>query len=489
MRKIASVIAALVVALSITNPLIAASPHFGNAGGIGSATSTYSAGEPTGGTYAINGSTGAATFGGILVTKGQTWNEPSVVDTTIGSVAPGNVIRNAAGNKLAYCPSLSCVPVTSGNVVHRVASALISTTTAYDAQAEEDTLAIATTINKGYSPPLTRSTAYTFDQTAVIGNAAYRATTAGTTAAASPPPGTHPSTFPFTYTDGGVTWLWVNDSAVVAKTALYNEVANVAGGGASWAQANNFILQSGHTPSFNINTELDFSNNSGKDCVLGVANCNGLFIAMQGTNKTTSGINLTGSGAGPLYGVNLSGIAANAAVEVDMSAPRGLALGVLIPTTFSIASIQDQSTSPYGVYLNGTYSNQAVYAGGTTSNSNGTGADQGQIIVSPNSGSSRLQLGYVFQAGVKEYGRIQSSNAVGSTPLVVQQGGGVTLFGPDGIQLLPTTVSALGTCNTSATGTIKYVSDAAAPAYNGTLTGGGAVKTLALCNGTNWTAH
>ena len=41
----------------------------------------------------------------------------------------------------------------------------------------------------------------------------------------------------------------------------------------------------------------------------------------------------------------------------------------------------------------------------------------------------------------------------------------------------------------SLAGTIAYVKDATAPSYNATLAGGGSVKTLALCNGTNWTAH
>ena len=57
------------------------------------------------------------------------------------------------------------------------------------------------------------------------------------------------------------------------------------------------------------------------------------------------------------------------------------------------------------------------------------------------------------------------------------------------VKITATTVASLGTCDASAAGTIKRVSDASAPAYNATLTGGGAVDTLAYCNGTNWTAH
>ncbi|MEB0249601.1 hypothetical protein QN344_05605, partial [Mucilaginibacter sp. 5B2] len=38
-------------------------------------------------------------------------------------------------------------------------------------------------------------------------------------------------------------------------------------------------------------------------------------------------------------------------------------------------------------------------------------------------------------------------------------------------------------------GAMAYVTDATAPTYNGTLTGGGTVKTVAVYNGTVWTAH
>ena len=53
----------------------------------------------------------------------------------------------------------------------------------------------------------------------------------------------------------------------------------------------------------------------------------------------------------------------------------------------------------------------------------------------------------------------------------------------------PYTVATLPTCNSGASGTIASVSDATSPTYNATLTGSGAVHTLAYCNGSNWTAH
>ena len=57
------------------------------------------------------------------------------------------------------------------------------------------------------------------------------------------------------------------------------------------------------------------------------------------------------------------------------------------------------------------------------------------------------------------------------------------------VHLAPYTVATLPTCNVSLQDLVGTVSDANAPAWNSTLTGGGSVRTLAYCNGTNWVAH
>jgi hypothetical protein len=69
------------------------------------------------------------------------------------------------------------------------------------------------------------------------------------------------------------------------------------------------------------------------------------------------------------------------------------------------------------------------------------------------------------------------------------KGAGTVQIASGGVQLPATTVGALATCTAALAGTIYYVTDASAPAYNVALTGGGAVKTLAMCNGAAWTAH
>lgn len=57
------------------------------------------------------------------------------------------------------------------------------------------------------------------------------------------------------------------------------------------------------------------------------------------------------------------------------------------------------------------------------------------------------------------------------------------------VQVPTYTVSTLPTCSGSLSGSVAYVTDATAPAYNSTLVGGGTVKTLAMCNASVWAAH
>lgn len=49
-----------------------------------------------------------------------------------------------------------------------------------------------------------------------------------------------------------------------------------------------------------------------------------------------------------------------------------------------------------------------------------------------------------------------------------------------------TTVSALPACNATTLGQMRAVSDATAPTYNGTLTGGGTVHVFTYCDGSAW---
>lgn len=56
------------------------------------------------------------------------------------------------------------------------------------------------------------------------------------------------------------------------------------------------------------------------------------------------------------------------------------------------------------------------------------------------------------------------------------------------VQITPTTVGGLGTCNGGAEGTIWSVTDALAPSFLVTIVGGGSTHSPVFCNGTNWVA-
>jgi hypothetical protein len=57
------------------------------------------------------------------------------------------------------------------------------------------------------------------------------------------------------------------------------------------------------------------------------------------------------------------------------------------------------------------------------------------------------------------------------------------------VTLRSSTVGALPTCNTGTEGYLYVVNDANSPTYNGTLSGGGVSRVLALCNSNVWKAH
>jgi len=107
-------------------------------------------------------------------------------------------------------------------------------------------------------------------------------------------------------------------------------------------------------------------------------------------------------------------------------------------------------------------------------------------------------LGYSFDSSVS--GQIGAANAYGVEGIAAgagriavygtASGGALSASFTGGAVLLPVyTVSTLPTCGAGLNGAAAYVTDATTPAYNATLTGGGAVRVLAICNGTNWTAH
>lgn len=115
MRKIFLFLAALT--FSLHAPAEAQGPKLGKNGGVGSATSTYSSGEPTGGTYAINGTTGAPTFTGPMTLNGPDgfWINPNPFPSS--SLPTGQVHRIKNRMQIGYATQTSgdfCFPARTG---------------------------------------------------------------------------------------------------------------------------------------------------------------------------------------------------------------------------------------------------------------------------------------------------------------------------------------------------------------------------------------
>jgi hypothetical protein len=65
----------------------------------------------------------------------------------------------------------------------------------------------------------------------------------------------------------------------------------------------------------------------------------------------------------------------------------------------------------------------------------------------------------------------------------------ISLTSGGSIKLAAVSVASLPTCNSELKDVVMAVTDAAAPAYNGPLTGGGTSSIPVFCNGVVWTAH
>lgn len=282
--------------------------------------------------------------------------QPGALNTAFAKIPNPNVILASPGNRIAFCPVLSCFE--SSPLVHQRASLLVSAESQVDGEAEEQTLAVTTTIKTGRVKAWAPNTAFAVGDNVEFQdarNAVYRAVQAGTSAAN----GTGPSGTGDSIADGTVRWRWINAAAINGKVGIYNEVSAQAGGGKGWAQANNFEMRPGHVPSFNVNTEFDFNNYSGVDCLIGVANCNNLYLRSHG-NKITSWINAEAPDTGnqvSYFGLWMHGsrLASDATIELNTTGLAGIRIGSFLPASYAQAGIVEQSTSPVGVQFSGTY--------------------------------------------------------------------------------------------------------------------------------------
>ena len=430
----------------------------------------------------------------------------SAIDLTQSQERTGNVVLQREGNSIAYCPALGCIP--GRDFDHMRTSQLVSSVTNADGEAEENTLSVNTLVRTGAAKPWRPETKYRVGdniklQGLVDGaerNDTYRATSNGTSGA-RPPAGKGRG-----IRNGTMTWDWINYGATNAKVGIYNSLDAVAGGsGSVWAQANNMRLSPGLDPVFAVNTELDLHNDSGVDCDVGRANCYGLYITPRG-DLSTAAVSIQTKGQAEndpalVWGLRMSSkdLARDALIELDASgAKRGIGINAFdmgavfteaeiranatAPRTLfvtgskSVAAIQDQSKAPTSLFVQGEKTTADVILSAT--------APKGIEISGSKSAYSVLDRA-TAPVGISLQGQYAEKQISG-------KGWGVS---PDGrvyassIKPAAYKVAGLPECGKERMDEIVVVTDARAPDYRAPLRGGGRERTLAFCDGSQWTSH
>lgn len=284
------------------------------------------------------------------------------IDKTFAGIKNPNVIMLGVGNRVSFCPSLSCIHGPSGDTVkaeyldHQRTSLLLSATTTTDAQVQEQTLAVTTTIGTGYAPPHKVRTHYNIGDNVTVGNAIYRATQAGTSGTTNALLGSRPARLPFIVSDGSVKWEWVNDAAIAAKVGSYFETNVIDGAGGAWGAAFNYHINTmPKAGQFFPGVEFDYANNSGHDCLLGVTDCTAIRVGLAGNAQVTHGLQITGDGSSTtgyssIWALRINGdkVASQSAIEIDAASPIGLGFGSsgIGGQSHSIATIQDVTVGP-----------------------------------------------------------------------------------------------------------------------------------------------
>lgn len=422
-----------------------------------------------------------------------------LVDLSLAGTFNPNAVMAAAGNRISFCPALSCVRGPYDNSVnpayfdHQRASLLVSSETNLGIEAEEQSLAVATTIKTGFVKSYAPNKAFSLGEETTVGFAAYRAIQAGTTSADSPPPGLRPNSLPFTYTDGTVVWRWINDTAIGAKAGIYNEVQAIEKAGGIWGQANNVQLMPGMTPTFAANLELDFANKSGKDCEIGVANCFGLWMYMGGTNKSTTGIYVSSSNTAAnnesftaFWAQRFAGerLASESNLEMNTTNSKsGISIGGFLPAQFTERAIFENSTAPISMQISGSKSVASIVDDATAPTAlNIAGTKSFAGIYEHSTTPAGITL-------VGTYSRAQiEGNGWNVSPAGIVTAAGANLTG----YLKPAsyTVASLPACNASGRGALASVSNAGGTiAYRQLIQGTGSATALVMCDGANWIYH
>jgi len=231
---------------------------------------------------------------------------------------------------------------------------------------------------------------------------------------------------------------------------------------------------------------------STSDSVVTVNAATGVLYRRAFPSSGGSGWSLTGNSVGsvPLLGTTTN-------YNVDFIA-NNLRLGRLYSATYGVAWGEGATATGFWSNAFG-YTATASGQHGVVIGSYGEASDVGAIAIgygakTPNFASFNISS----NGGSGNYTTTVSRQGLlgADTRIDMQITAGVNILSVDAnniiankpVMLKVYTVATLPSAAAN-TGAICYVSDASAPTYNATVTGGGAVKVIVFSDGTNWTCH
>ena len=290
----------------------------------------------------------------------------------------------------------------------------IYATTLQDAVPAEYNVSIYTNVATGANPYWQTGVSYANGTEVNNGTSVYINNGATNTAGV-----TMPTCLSGTCSDGSITWTYINSiNAAQGKVGLWVPTYVTQGGGQTWGAAFDMILNVYWYSMFMANVEFDIQYQSATACAPAACTVFNVYIGgAVGANPISAymafGITNNGSVWGGYYGILMGPgtyMFQNAAIEIDSSSALGISLGAVAATTFSTAAVQDQSTTPIGLYLNGTYSSYSIAAPNFALNP--SGEPYFMITVAPPTNgsasdcilvSSTANLGFCWGAGAPTF--------------------------------------------------------------------------------------
>lgn len=429
------------VALALTAPLAAQTgPKYGKNGGIGSSTSTYNAGEPAGGTYAINGTTGqetnTITYPGLNVNKlGTSVNVGGCIATdypsgtatqyTTAAVAGCEVTPSGSYSGGVTWPDIGIlgVAVNSSTTKSSVPVFGIGGTTVANSNIYGSNFS---TVNcRNYS--LACAPGGGFDVTTMYGIEVD--TNLYTKAAGADPAG---------FVAGIVSQL--NSDVTSHSGALYGVlVTGDVAHGTKWNSAFATDVGTSNTGLF-LNSAGSVSSTSASQAILFTSRTSGVVETSQVDAKAGGVLTLAGA-----TGVDLTG-----GGEIHALTPFSTIVN------FGGTGATFPSSCASGITLGGNFANG--------------GGNEADLINCANSGNG---FAFVQKTGASTGNVVLSINFRG------------TLYAA------PQTYAQLPTCNSGAAGALAYITDASAAVttWHQTISaGGGSAKAIVWCDGANWLA-